>query len=222
MNKQNTNEETAAALRFFGIVTASVSHELNNVNSTIEQIAGLLEDDLTHLADGRQIAPERLQNIHERILRQTRRAAEIIARLNSFAHSADDPWIRFELNLLLDNLVELSTRLAQRHRVKLSFKPASNEVWMTGNPFLLAQVVFGYLQGFWEKAPTGSVIEVVTESADGNGTVRLASPIWTRSEEDANRSETLAFLANRLSASVINKVISDQQITTIAIPLGPG
>ena len=177
-NPPDSGDARGDALRFFGVVTASVSHELNNVNSTIEQIAGLLEDHLALVADGRPVDPQKLQSVQERIVRQTRRAAEIIERLNRFAHSADDPRTRFDLNVLAENLGGLLARLAQRRRVELRVRPAAREVWLEGDPFRLSRLVFGYLQCFWQGAAPGAEIEIGVSATDAAARLELASPPW--------------------------------------------
>ena len=72
-------------LAFFGAITASVSHELNNVISIVYQTAGLLNDLLAGAQRGRPISDERLEQIAIRIGEQTERGAAIIKRLNAFA-----------------------------------------------------------------------------------------------------------------------------------------
>jgi len=76
-------------LVFFGTLTASVTHELNNVLSIIDQTRGLLEDLAVGAASGRAIDPARLETIATRIDRQVRKGVEIMSCLNRFAHSLD-------------------------------------------------------------------------------------------------------------------------------------
>ena len=53
------------SLAFFGAINASVTHELNNVLGTIEQISGLLEDLAAN--PGSLPTPDDLESISSRI-----------------------------------------------------------------------------------------------------------------------------------------------------------
>ena len=163
-------------LDFFGRVVASVSHELNNVNSTIEQILGLLEDHAAAARSGREIDPQRLLDIHERTRRQTRRATDIIGRLNRFAHTADDPDVRFDAGALTADLLALGERLAGRRRVELAALGDGGEVPTRGDPFRLARTIFGVLAGCWERAPSGTSVAAGAELVDGAPRVRIRAP----------------------------------------------
>jgi hypothetical protein len=209
MGASDHHEQTVAALQFFGIVTASVSHELNNVNSTIEQIAGLLEDHLAGLQSGKEIDPDRLRDVHQRIRRQTRRAAEIIERLNRFAHTADDPRARFELGGLLEILVGICRRLSQQRRVELQTAARGEEIWLEGDPFQLARTIFDDLVWFWTSCPTDSVIEAAAGREADRAVVRLAGPL---AEPDAEPTGP--------PPSGDCAVSGDRRTITIAVPCG--
>jgi len=53
-------------LAFFGAITASISHELNNVIAIIDQSAGLLNDLLAGAQYGRPITNEKLERISKK------------------------------------------------------------------------------------------------------------------------------------------------------------
>ena len=218
MGAKDQPEQTAAGLRFFGVVTASVSHELNNVNSTIEQIAGLLEDHLTALASGHEPDPARLQSVHERIRLQTRRAAGIIERLNRFAHTTDDPRTRFELHTLLENLVGLCQRLAQQRRVELRTVDRGEELWSEGDPFLLARTIFDGLEWLWKSASPGSVIEAAAFQEGEQGVIQLSGPLPASPENGPPPESTGEAPCPHGPAECV--ISGDRRIITIAVPFG--
>jgi hypothetical protein len=218
METMDGRRDPTADLRFFGVVTASVTHELNNVNSTIEQIAGLLEDHLALLQADQSADPERLRTIHERIVRQTRRAAGTIERLNRFAHYADTPCVHIDLNGLVANLRDLAERLAGRCRIALSFAPAAEDVALEGDPFLLARLIFGHLEVFWENLPAGAEIEISTVSPDGTPGVELASPVWTAAGDEDPWPQSLRDLADRLAVSVADRNDANRRVVTLLLP----
>jgi signal transduction histidine kinase len=213
MTERQPDSESTAALRFFGSVTASVSHELNNVNSAIEQIAGLLADHLVLVSRGGDFDPQRLQNVHDRIVRQTRRAADIIERLNRFAHSADDPSTRFELNGVLDNIVAVSRRLAELYRADLSFTPSEEGIWLVGDPFRLSKAVFECLRTIWEASPPGSEIALWTGRQGEDYHLGIQGP--ARPAPDGVGVAAVGCLADRL-AGVVDERARDG-VSTVTI-----
>ncbi|MEJ2737106.1 MAG: histidine kinase dimerization/phospho-acceptor domain-containing protein, partial [Anaerolineae bacterium] len=133
-------------LAFFGAITASVSHELNNVISIIDQTAGLLQDLLAGAREDQPIPNERLQRIADSVAAQTDRGVRIIKRLNTFAHSVDDPVKEFEINPTVENLVALARRFASLKRVELEAKLPDTPPKVTNNPFRVQQALFTCLR----------------------------------------------------------------------------
>jgi len=129
-------------LAFFGAVVASVSHEMNNVVSIVDQTAGLLDDLIAGEKHGVPLSIERLEEAVKSVQRQTGRGLALVKRLNRFAHSADENLIEFDINEALENLTALTERLANLKRAALTFTPAPEELLLRGNPFFLQQTVF--------------------------------------------------------------------------------
>ena len=90
-----------------------------------------------------------------------------------------------------------------------------------GDKFLLLQTVFRHLQGLWEVAPRGAVIEITTAERGEEVVVRLAGPAPTLVDEDSDRLTLLAELEERLGATVGCESAGDRQIVSIAVPGGP-
>jgi len=146
MNQNTGSEEEKLlmenSLTFFGAITASVSHELNNVISIINQTAGLLDDLLIGSREGRPIKTERLEKMAGSVKNQTDRGIDIIRRLNKFAHSTDEPVREYDPGDMIENLVSLTRRLADMKKVTLEMVPADGPVPVVGNPFQAQQAVF--------------------------------------------------------------------------------
>ena len=145
---------------FFGKITASVTHELNNVLSIVEQSAGLLDDMIAGEERGVPLSVERLKGVSSSVQRQAQRGLEMVARLNRFAHTTDRSEVVFDANEVLNNFVDLCRRLALLKKLDLEFHPASAALRMTGNPFVLQQVVFIALQEALAGAADGSTIVI--------------------------------------------------------------
>jgi len=136
------NAVSESALQFFGNMTASISHEINNVLAVINENAGLLED-FTLMADkGLPLDPERLKTLAGKIMIQIRRADTIIKNMNKFAHSVDGPIKRVDLDDLLKLVVALSNRFASMRGVTLELRHPANPVMITTSDFVLENLLW--------------------------------------------------------------------------------
>ncbi|MFZ5979046.1 MAG: hypothetical protein ACOYVF_00295 [Candidatus Zixiibacteriota bacterium] len=162
------------SLAFFGAVTASVSHELNNVISIIDQNAGLLGDLLAGVQHGRPLSEEQLKRVADKITMQTGRGVGIIKRLNTFAHSADKPVREFDLNAVIENLTALTERLANLKAVKQEVIYPNRPLIMTGNPFLTQQMVFLIIRELLDQAVKNDVLRIELYYADGRGVIEIS------------------------------------------------
>jgi len=163
-------------LAFFGAVTASVSHELNNVISIIDQTTGLVEDMIAAVDRGAPISVEKLDQVVGSLQRHTTRGLEIIKRLNTFAHSSDVPRREYDINESVRNLVELARRLAGLKRVNIEVHVPAEPVMITGNPFLMQQLVFGSIQRALQDAGKDDIIAVTVASAASGAEVIIETP----------------------------------------------
>ena len=182
MEDDSNRKVVDSSLTFFGKVTASVSHELNNVISIIDQTGGLLQDLIAGEERGIPITTERLSQAVTSILKQTGRGLEIIKRMNRFAHSADFPVTEFDANETIDNLVALTRRLADLKRARLEYKTYPAELMVTGNPFLLQQVIFGMIGLMLADAERDDIYKITVGSDNSLFSVAVAGP--SRGEAD--------------------------------------
>lgn len=193
-------DRSDAGLAFFGRVTASVSHELNNVISIIDQTAGLLEDLIAGEERGIPITTERLSQAAASIKKQTDRGLHIIQRLNRFAHSADYPVVEFDVNEVMENLVALTRRLADLKRAGLELKSCPTQLQVTGNPFLLQQAIFAVIGLGLGSVERDDVIEVVIEGDGGGSTITVTCP--REINTDDNTFVALHQVADRLQGNL--------------------
>ncbi len=177
-------EKTSNELEFFGRITASVSHEMNNVISIIDQVSGLLEDHLAAAESGMEIKPEQLARVHGKIQAQTARGVEIIRRLNKFAHSVDDPVCDFDLNVVLENLAGICDRFATLNRVVLLREWSPQEIPMTNSPFLVQQAVYYLLRYTFEITDNQAEITISTAIEDAKPCIEIAYPKSTSSDTE--------------------------------------
>jgi len=170
------NDSTDESLAFFGAVTASVSHELNNVIAIMDQTTGLLEDKLSG-GEGDIVLPaEKLEKIVVSLQKQAGRGLEIIKRMNRFAHSADEPTVTFDVNATLENLVRLTDRLAGLKGASLETRFSPDAPQINGNPFLLQQAVFAAITGILKDIDKGEEIVIASRPADGGVEIEIRGP----------------------------------------------
>ncbi|TKJ39753.1 hypothetical protein CEE37_10775 [candidate division LCP-89 bacterium B3_LCP] len=165
------------SLAFFGAVTASISHELNNVIAIIDQNIGLLADLLITASAERPIPNERLQRISDSVQAQTDRGVRIIKGLNTFAHSVDDPIREFDLNQLINNFTSIAQRLASLRKVNLESDSEAQELMVTSSPFIIQQVLFYCIQRALNRAQPGDVIKIDVHGSDTQVDITLTGRV---------------------------------------------
>lgn len=115
MSDPNLNEIT-----FFGKITASATHELQNVLAIIQESAGLMEDVLTFSTAESESLRENLETSLAVVKRQLTRGIDLTTRLNRFAHSPDQPLDRIDLYEITEQMTVLSHRFAASKNVTLT------------------------------------------------------------------------------------------------------
>jgi C4-dicarboxylate-specific signal transduction histidine kinase len=164
MSGNNKPHVQESELAFFSAITTSATHEMNNVLAITEQTAGLLEDLCIEDVSEINLSREKLKGIVDRITRQLARGSQIMQRLNSFAHGADNPTQTAELNALLENLVMLMQRFAAMKKIRLDMVPASQLVPVCGRIFTLESEIFNAINAAIEESPSGATINITVRN----------------------------------------------------------
>ena len=131
-----------SGLAFAGRITASVTHELNNVLSTVGELSGLLEDVAAAGSLSGAVAQERLARIVTGLTAQVKRGAAIVKRLNRFAHSTDDTIQSVDLADLIELIAGLADPLIRRHEVTLKTLVDGAPPIIETNTFVLEQLLY--------------------------------------------------------------------------------
>jgi len=131
---------------FFGTVTAGLSHELNNVFATINELSGLLGDLAAAGQRGRPMDPQRLESISHRISVQVERGQHQTKRLNRFAHSVDERGGHTDLNTVSQEALALFERVARLRKVELESVLPDGPLPTPTEPFELYQLVWRSLE----------------------------------------------------------------------------
>jgi len=131
-----------SGLKFFGTMTAAVSHDIKNVMAIINENAGLIKDLILMSPKGLPLDAERINTLADRCCRQVVRADEIIKGLNRFSHSIDDPVKRVDMGEVMDLTLALSGRFARLKGVVVDLNPTPENVSVTTNPFFLSHLLW--------------------------------------------------------------------------------
>jgi signal transduction histidine kinase len=179
-------------LAFFGTITASLSHEINNVVAIINELSGLFDDLLAGAAAGRPIDDGRLATLSLKIGTQVKKGEEIIKRLNRFAHSVDDPVKSFDLRELLNEINALAQRFAFLRGVRLETDFPAESITLKSDPFGLQQAVFACIKRALADSRKN---DTVTLSFEKNGTGARIVTAGTVSAEATDTDTQFDFLS---------------------------
>jgi C4-dicarboxylate-specific signal transduction histidine kinase len=171
----NSNRDVIGeqGLQFFGKMSATISHEINNALAIINENAGLLQD-FTLMADkGMPLDPERLNSLAGKVIQQVRRAEGIVKNMNRFAHSVDESLKNVNLGDVVELIVTLSGRLASMRGVRVEPKPVENPVTITTNTFLLENLIWLCLDFAMDAAGAGNTIDIITVKTENGAQIRF-------------------------------------------------
>lgn len=140
MSKYNIISESG--LEFFGLISASVSHDIKNILAIINEKAGLIDDFILMSEKGSPLNPERIKIIIENITKQVQRANGIVNNINKFAHSVDNYVKIVELNEILNLVIKLSSRLIAMRNVNLEIRHTEEMVNIRTSPFFLKNLIW--------------------------------------------------------------------------------
>ncbi len=163
-----------SALQFFGKMSASISHEINNVLAIINENAGLLEDVTLMEEIGVPLDPEKLKKISGKVLKQVKRANGIIRNMNRFAHSVDETIKRVDIADTLEFMIIFSSRLSDMKRVSFTLDSGSDRIEITTNPFLLQNIIWRCLDYAMNLAKSGDTVPVSVEDNNSDVLIRFS------------------------------------------------
>lgn len=152
-------------LKFYGKMSASLSHEIKNVLSVIQEHAGLLGDFAVMAEQGVPIDPKRVGTLTTKIQGQIERANGIVKGMNQLAHSVDEPVKSVDLGQVLTLLVALSQRFASVRGVRLEPTLPSKAVTVTSSPFILQNLAWLCLDFAMHVAGGGKVVRLSAQPA---------------------------------------------------------
>lgn len=194
------------SLRFFGEMSASVSHEIRNKLAVINEKAGLVQDIALAVKSGRAFDPDRLDVQAGKIVDQVRQANRIVGVLNRLAHSVDAPRIRIDLEDLIGLVTELYERKAAQTEITLSAVVSADPVSVITSPFLLAALIGACIDAAIPKVDDSAVLAIAAEAVADGATIRFQNLAGIEDSDlefggqDTGARAMLAVLGGRLAA----------------------
>lgn len=186
-------------LAFFGAVTASLSHQINNVLTIVNELGGLVSD--MAAATPHPVGhADRLGRIAERIHGNVERGTEYIRVLNRFSHTVDQAIAEIDPAELVQLVAAISQRFAELRQVQLEVQASASPPRLRVRPFHLLHALFVCVQGALTSEGAGRVTMSVT--GDGASVRFLVAGDGISSDGgDGERGQLLAALCEDLGAS---------------------
>jgi nitrogen fixation/metabolism regulation signal transduction histidine kinase len=193
-------------LRFFGEMSASVSHEIRNKLAVINEKAGLVQDIVLAMKSGRSIDPDRLEIQAGKIIDQIRQANQFVGALNRLAHSVDASGIRIDLADLIGLVVQLYGRKAAQAEITIEAAVPADSVSLVTSPFLLQDLIGACINAALPRVDEKRIMTIAAESCTDGAVIRfqhltgISESDVALGGEGAGARTILAILGGRLSA----------------------
>ncbi len=190
-------------LKFFGKISASISHELKNSLSIINESAGLLED-LTLMAQkGKPLDPDRVEKTARMIKQQVNRSDDILKAMNRFSHSIDRPSATIDVYELFPSLMTLTRRITETKGIHVTYEVGDAPMMLTISPFFLKTLLWHLLDFAMELVGDSKKITLVAEKSAAAIVIRFLN---LNAPSDVTAAgfpgSVTAALMNMLSANV--------------------
>lgn len=151
----------AAKLAAVGEMAAGVAHELNNPLTTVTGFAELILEDLPPDASSRADI--------ELILREARRARDVVRRLLDFARQSESTRTLADLNEVLADVIELTRHLMHTSGVTFTKDLAPELPWVSIDRNQMKQVFLNLFHNALQAMPTGGELRLITRKAIRDG-----------------------------------------------------
>lgn len=170
---QESRSLAIEGVRFFGEMSASVSHEIKNVLAIINENAGLLQDLVALSAQGMPLSTERLEKLAQSIGRQVERGDRIVKRMNRFAHSADHPIETVDVHEVIEFIANLAGRLIAMKGNPPRIEAPGSPVTVNTNRFYLENLIWACLRRAVEACSPEREISIHVDQPDAKVRIHI-------------------------------------------------
>ncbi|MGB9852137.1 MAG: hypothetical protein ACPLPX_04650 [Candidatus Kapaibacteriota bacterium] len=164
-------------LLFVNKIISGVTHELNNIFSTLNEIAGSLEDYFDFHQEN-SIASENIKKKINKIQLQIDRGKNLIKAFNQFSHQTDSTSKTFNLSDFIQQTILLHRYFANQKGVKFEIDNLDVPAYVTCNEFQLSFTIHKILLEIFKyqfETPTIE-IKIQKEGIEFRANVSLNDP----------------------------------------------
>ncbi len=191
-------------LAFFGAMSSSNFHEINNALAIINENAGLLGDLILMAEEGSAIDHAKLYRVSARIIDQVGRAREIVRTINRFSRSVEHPEKRVDLGETVVFVAHLAHRFAHMNGIKIETALPPDPVKITTSPFFLENLVWLSLDFAMKVSGDEKTITLLIEVLEAEGRLRFSNlKRLTPAAFDAFRKQDELAILDTLGARIV-------------------
>jgi signal transduction histidine kinase len=151
----------AEKLAAVGEMAAGIAHELNNPLTTVTGFTELVIEDLPNGADNRTDL--------ELVLREAKRARDVVRRLLDFSRRSESERTRVDLNELIGDVVSLTNHLMQTQDVSLELGLGKDLPWVSVDRNQIKQVFLNLFHNSLQAMPGGGKLTIQTGKRQRDG-----------------------------------------------------
>lgn len=166
---------TDGGVRYFGAMTASVSHDIKNCLAIMNENVGLMGDLIALSRQRPPLDTERIEAIVQRITRQIRRADDIIKNMNQFSHSMDRAVQSVDLSVAIDLACAVGTRICANGKIDLRHQPPEKPLQVTAPFFFMLQLIWTLMEGAMDALPPGASLDITPVEKEGRPAISFFS-----------------------------------------------
>lgn len=144
----------AAKLAAVGEMAAGIAHELNNPLTSVTGFSELVLDEMP------DDSPHRTEL--EMVLREARRASDVVRRLLNFSRQGERVRTSADLNEVVNDVLALTKHLIRTNDVNLSIDLDTNLPWISIDNNQMKQVLLNLIHNALQAMPNGGDLKVST------------------------------------------------------------
>ncbi|OQY00316.1 MAG: hypothetical protein B6I26_08485 [Desulfobacteraceae bacterium 4572_130] len=180
--------------KFFGKVTASLSHELQNVLAIIKETSGLMEDMLNFSEDFAKLEDNKLGECIKTIKNQAYRGVDLTSGLNSFAHTTDSIQASINVYETIKKMIFITKRLFQQKGVNVSITKCHKSYSIITDTVFFQMLIFSCIKSLIENFDNTTTITLDINSSDKITTIKFTNNDDTLKFDDYKQMLTKSML----------------------------